>query len=323
MAAVVLAGKETWAAMPFRPLGTTGLEVSILGFGASPLGGVFGEVESSEGVRAVHAAIDLGINLFDVAPYYGLTRAETALGEGLKGIARDRYVLATKVGRYGGSEFDFSAARVLRGIEESLQRLGVETIDIITCHDIEYVPIDQVIDEAIPALYRAREQGKVRFIGVSGLPLKVYHVVLDRTPLDTILSYCHHTLIDDSLAEHLPYLASKEVGIINASPFAMGLLTGSEPPNWHPADEALRQACDRAADHCRVRGAKLPQLALQFAVSNSGIATTLTGMATEREVTQNVSWLQQTVDSTLLAEVLAILEPVHNRTWPSGMPENS
>ena len=174
--------------MQTRPLGKTGLEVSILGYGASPLGGVFGDVDAAEGVRAVHAAIDLGINLFDVAPFYGLTRAETVLGEALHSISRDRYVLATKVGRYGSADFDFSAARVLRSIDESLQRLQVETIDIITCHDIEFVSIDQVIGEAIPALLQAREQGRVRFIGVSGLPLKVYHAVLDQVPLDTILS---------------------------------------------------------------------------------------------------------------------------------------
>src|SRR4051812_27551035 len=106
--------------MQTRPLGETGLNVSMLGFGASPLGGVFGEVEDAEGVRAVHAAIDLGINLFDVAPYYGLTRAETALGNGLRGIPRDKFVLATKVGRYGPAEFDFTAERVLRSIDESL-----------------------------------------------------------------------------------------------------------------------------------------------------------------------------------------------------------
>lgn len=309
--------------MRTRSLGRTGLEVSILGYGASPLGGVFGEVEAGEAERAVHTAVDLGINLFDVAPYYGLTRAETALGGALAGIPRDRYIVATKVGRYGGADFDFSAARVLRSIEESLTRLRVEMIDIITCHDIEFVAIEQVIGEAIPALYRAREQGKVRFIGVSGLPLKIYHTVLDRIPLDTILSYCHYCLNDDSLAEHLPYFQQKGVGVVNASPFAMGLLTGRELPEWHPAGEPLRAACRRATDHCRSRGASLPALALQYSVSHPGIAVTLTGMRSQQEVEQNTAWLQQPIDQDLLAEVLAILAPVHNQTWPSGLAENN
>ena len=302
-----------------RPLGKTGLSVSILGFGASPLGGVFGDVEASEGVRAVHAAVDLGINLFDVAPFYGQTRAETALGNALLGIPRDRYVLATKVGRYGDAEFDFSAERVLRGIDESLRRLKVEFVDIITCHDIEFVPLGQVIDEAIPALHRARDQGKVRFIGVSGLPLKIYYKVLNRTPLDTVLSYCHHTLNDNSLANHLRFFKQKHLGVINASPFAMGLLTGRDPPDWHPAPAPLRSACWQAAEHCRNRGADLPRLALQYAVSNPAIATTLTGMRSQQEVEQNVAWLQQPIDPDLLAEVLTILQPVHNQTWPSGL----
>ena len=309
--------------MQARPLGKTELDVSILGYGASPLGGVFGDVAEGDAVRAVHAAIDLGINLFDVAPYYGITRAETALGQALRGIPRDRYVLATKVGRYGAAEFDFSAARVLRSIDESLKRLQVEVVDIITCHDIEFVPIEQVIGEAIPALHRAREQGKIRFIGVSGLPLKVYHTVLDRTSLDTILSYCHHTLNDNALADHLPYLEQKQVGIINASPFAMGLLTGRGLPDWHPAPEPIREACRRAAEHCRSRGAELPHLALQYAVSDPGIATTLVGMRSEQEVRQNVGWLGRPLDPTLLGEVLAILAPIHNQTWPSGLPENN
>lgn len=309
--------------MQTRLLGKTGLNVSMLGFGASPLGGVFGEVEEAEGVRAVHAAIDLGINLFDVAPYYGLTRAETALGNGLRGIPRDKYVLATKVGRYGPAEFDFTAERVLRSIDESLQRLQVETIDIITCHDIEFVAVAQVVGEAIPALHKARDQGKVRLLCVSGLPFKVYAKVLSRVSLDAILTYCHHTLADDSLVNHLRYWRQKGVGVINASPFAMGLLTGGDPPEWHPAGAPIRAACAEAAEYCRNRGANLAKLALQFAVSNPGIASTLTGMRSQQEVEQNVAWLQEPIDTELLAEVLAILAPVRGRSWVSGRVENN
>jgi aryl-alcohol dehydrogenase-like predicted oxidoreductase len=206
----------------------------------------------------------------------------------------------------------------MQSIEESLSRLKTDVIDIITCHDIEFVPINQVLNEAIPALRRARQQGKVRFIGVSGLPLHIYHDVLDHSPLDTVLSYCHHTLNDNSLTEHIPYLESKQVGIINASPFAMGLLTGAPPPEWHPAPELLKAACRKAAEYCRARGAELAPLALRYAVSNPSIATTLTGMRSQREVEQNAAWLRQPPDTGLLAEVLEILAPVHNLTWASG-----
>jgi len=309
--------------MEKRPLGATGIEVSMLGFGASPLGGVFGPVAQEEATRAVYAALDLGINLFDTAPFYGATKSESVLGEALVGIPRERFVLATKVGRYGAANFDFSADRVMLSIEESLQRLRVDTIDIMTCHDIEFVPIDQVVNEAIPALHRARDQGKIRFVGVSGLPLRIYRDALDRTSLDTILSYCHHTLNDDSLLDLIPYLQAKQVGIINASPFAMGLLTGAPPPEWHPAPESLKAACRRAAEHCRARGAELAPLALRFAVSNPSIATTLVGMRSQQEVEQNVAWLQQPQDTALQAEVLEILRPVHNVSWPSGNSERA
>jgi len=309
--------------MEKRPLGATGIEVSMLGFGASPLGGVFGPVAQEEATRAVYAALDLGINLFDTAPFYGATKSESVLGEALVGIPRERFVLATKVGRYGAANFDFSADRVMLSIEESLQRLRVDTIDIMTCHDIEFVPIDQVVNEAIPALHRARDQGKIRFVGVSGLPLRIYREALDHTSLDTILSYCHHTLNDDSLLDLIPYLQAKQVGIINASPFAMGLLTGAPPPEWHPAPESLKAACRRAAEHCRARGAELAPLALRFAVSNPSIATTLVGMRSQQEVEQNVAWLQQPQDTALQAEVLEILRPVHNVSWPSGNSERA
>lgn len=305
-----------------RPLGRTGIDVSILGFGASPLGGIFGEVDSADATRAAHIAVDLGVNLFDVAPYYGITRAETALGKALAGIPRERYLLATKVGRYGDTEFDFSAGRIMRSIEESLQRLGAEVIDIITCHDIEFVSISQVVGEAIPALHRARDQGKVRFIGVSGLPLKIYHTVLDQVPLDTVLSYCHHTLLDSSLLDHLPYLQRHKVGIINASPFAMGLLTERSLPEWHPASDAIRAACRRAADYCRANGTNVARLALQYAIANPAIPTTLVGMRSAQEVEQNIAWIEDPIDPQLLAEVEAILAPVHNRTWDTGLPEN-
>src|SRR5262249_23412697 len=177
-----------------RPLGRTGFQLSILGFGASPLGGVFGAIDEAEGIRAVREALDFGINFIDVSPYYGKTRAEAALGLALKGVARERYVLATKVGRYGDREFDFSARRAAESLEESLRRLGVETIDLLQCHDIEFGSLRQVVEETLPALRRLRDQGKARFVGITGYPLRIFREVLAKTDVDTVLSYCHYTL---------------------------------------------------------------------------------------------------------------------------------
>ncbi|MBZ0300403.1 MAG: aldo/keto reductase, partial [Anaerolineae bacterium] len=178
--------------MNYRPLGRTGLWVSVLSYGASPLGSVFRTIDEDEGMRTVHTAIDLGINLIDVSPYYGLTRAEMVLGNALKSVPRESYYLTTKVGRYGERGFDFSAERVTASVDESLRRLQVDYVDVIQCHDIEFGSLDQIVHETIPALQRLREAGKIRFVGITGLPLKVFSTVLDQTEVDTILSYCHY-----------------------------------------------------------------------------------------------------------------------------------
>jgi len=176
--------------MEYRILGKTGLSVSALSFGASTLGGVYGAIDETDAIRTVYTAIDLGINFIDTSPYYGVTKAETVLGKALKGIPRSAYILSTKVGRYDVDRFDFSVARVIASVEESLLRLNVEMIDIIHCHDIEFGSFDQIIHETIPALRKLQDQGKVRFVGITGLPLNIFPNVADRVEVDTMISYC-------------------------------------------------------------------------------------------------------------------------------------
>jgi aryl-alcohol dehydrogenase-like predicted oxidoreductase len=309
--------------MLYRALGNTGLEVSALSLGASSLGGVFREVHETEGMRTVHLAIDLGINFIDVSPYYGLTRAETVLGKALREIPRDRYYLATKVGRYGDAEFDFSARRVTASVDESLSRLNLEHIDVIQCHDVEFGDLDQVVHETIPALRLLQDRGKVRFVGVTGLPLKIFRYVLDHTEVDTVLSYCRYCLNDASLESLLPDLRERRVGVINASPLAMGLLSNRGAPAWHPASCEIRNACARATAFCRSQDADIARLAIQFSTSNPEIATTLVGTGSPANLARNVQWISEPPDPEMLSAVLRILEPVHNLTWPSGRPENN
>ncbi|KAB1211823.1 L-galactose dehydrogenase [Morella rubra] len=186
----------------------------------------------------------LGINFFDTSPYYGMTLPEKVLGKALKvlGASRQDYIVSTKCGRYIEG-FDFSAERVTRSIDKSLARLQLDYVDILQCHDIEFGSLDQDVNETIPTLRKLKEVGKIRFIGVIGLPLEVFTFVLDRVPpgtVDVILSYCHYSINDSTLEDLLPYLKSKGVGIITASPLAMGLLTGVVPPDWHPASSELK-----------------------------------------------------------------------------------
>jgi len=308
--------------MQYRKLGNTGLEVSILSYGASPLGSVFRDIDEAEGIRTVHEALDLGINLIDVSPYYGLTKAETVLGKALKSVPRDRYILSTKAGRYGADVFDFSAERIIRSAEESMRRLQIDYIDILHLHDIEFGDLNQVVEESIPVLQKLKEQGKIRFYGITGLPLAIYPKVIDRVHVDAVISYCHYSLNDTSLERLLPYFEEKGTGVINASPLSMGLLSLRGAPDWHPADQEIRECCRRAARYCAERGEDIAKLALQFSVRNERIPTTLTGTANPENIRKNVKWIEEPIDEQLLREVQDILQPIMNKTWPSGREEN-
>ena len=311
--------------MEYRSLGNTGLKVSVLGFGGSSLGNAFREIDDGEGIRTVHVAIDNGINLIDTAPFYGLTKAETVLGKALREIPRERFLLATKVARYGYKEkdFDFSAERVTRSIDESLARLGIDEIDFIQVHDIEFGNVDQIITETIPALREAQRAGKVRFVGITCLPLPLFRHVMDRVDVDQIQSYCHYCLNDTALADSLPYLQGKGVAVFNSAPLAMRLLSNDGPPDWHPAPAEVRRKCAEAAAYCREHGGDLGKLALQFSVANVDLPTHIVGTANPQRILQNIREIEEPLDEELLAAVQAILAPIHNVTWPSGRPENN
>ncbi|PTX97906.1 aldo/keto reductase [Opitutus sp. ER46] len=311
--------------MLYRPLGHTGLDVSVLSFGASSLGGVFRTTDDSESIRAVRTALDLGMNFIDVSPYYGATRAETVLGRALAGVPRESYVLATKVGQYGEGQFDFSAARVTRSLDESCQRLGVEYIDLLQCHDIEFADLNQIVHETLPALVKLRDAGRIGHIGITGLPLKIFSGVLDQAPagtVETILSFCRYELNDTALDGLIPYLQGKGIGVINASPTGMGLLTERGVPSWHPAPRQMVEVSRRAVAYCQAVGADIVKLAVQFCVAHPAIATTLVGSANPENIRRNVRYIEEPIDFELMAQVLAILKPIHNHNFTRGRPEN-
>src|SRR3954463_4157715 len=170
--------------MQTRPLGNTGLQVPILSFGASSLGQEFRQVDLNEALRSVHVALDLGMNFIDTSPFYGRGMSEVLLGVALRGVRRDSYLLGTKLGRYSGTHFDFSARRVVESVDVSLERMGVDHLDVILCHDIEFADMRQIVDETLPALRKVQQSGKVRFVGISGYPMKVFKYVVDRAGLD-------------------------------------------------------------------------------------------------------------------------------------------
>jgi L-galactose dehydrogenase len=308
--------------MEYRKFGRTDLNLSIIGFGTATLGDIFGTIDPAEGIRAVHMAVDNGINFFDSSPYYGITLAETRLGEALEG-RRDRVILSTKCGRYGADQFDFSAQRVIASMDESLRRLRTDYVDLFLAHDIEFVDVQQVIDEALPAMRQLQQAGKARYIGFSGYPPKLLRRVAEAAPVDFILTYCHYNLLNTQMDEILTPLAQERgMGLINASGLCMGLLTDQGPRPWHPAPQVAREAAKRAAGYCREHGANISELALRFCLDHPYVSSTLIGIATRQEVETALALLQTQTDKTLLAQVEAILAPAFNVEWPSGRPEN-
>src|SRR5438132_408255 len=265
--------------MERRPLGETGLTLPVLSFGASSLGQEFRPVDINEALRSVHVALDAGMDFIDTSPYYGRGMSEVLLGVALRDVPRDRYLLGTKLGRYAPQHFDFSARRVVESVDVSLERMKVDHLDVILCHDIEFVDMRQIVDETLPALRKIQKQGKARFVGVSGYPMKMFRYVLDRTDLDVILSYNHYTLQNTMLADLAPYLKQKGVGVMNAAPFSARLLTNAPLPAWHKATEAVRAVCRRAAEHCAARGVDIAQLALQFSLAHEEMTTCVVGSA--------------------------------------------
>ena len=310
--------------MEKRILGKTGLELPVLSFGASSLGAEFRSVQLDEIFESVRVALELGLNFIDTSPFYGRGMSEVLLGIALREVPRDQYTLCSKLGRYDVGHFDFSAKRVVESVDVSLHRLGTDHLDIILCHDIEFVPLQQIIDETLPALRRIQQSGKVRFVGVSGYPMKIFDVISSRAELDCILSYNQYTLQNTRLADELvPKLKAKNIGIMNGGPFAARLLTNATLPVWFRDPKNVQDAAKRAAEHCQKRGVDIAQLALQFSCANEDMATTIAGSANPNNIRKWVQWLESPVDTQLMSEVIEILAPVRNVGHREGLAENN
>jgi L-galactose dehydrogenase len=309
--------------MRYKQLGRTGLEVSVIGFGASPLGNEFGGIDPAEGERAVDAAIDNGINFFDTSPYYGRTLSEERLGKALEG-KRHKVVLATKCGRYDLNGFDFSAARVQTSVEESLRRLRTDRIDVFTAHDIEFGDREQIVNETLPAMRELQKQGKIGFVGISALPLKILADVGARGKVDTIISYSHYNLMMRDLDDLLtPTAKANGIGLINAAALHLRILTKEGPTPQHPASPEIKEAGRKIVAALEARGLDAAVTAVSFALRHSYSSSLLVGMSRVDEVQANLKALDQEIDPSLLAEIDQILTPVKNQIWLSGRPENA
>ena len=312
--------------MKTRPLGNTGIDLPILGFGASSLGQEFRQVRLEDALESVRVALDLGINFIDTSPFYGRGMSEVLLGIALRDVPRDSYFLGSKLGRYSLSHFDFSAKRVDESVHVSLHRLGTDYLDVILLHDVEFVDLPQIWEETIPAALELKKKGLVRAVGFSCYPMKSFHTVLDHAEddLDCILSYNEYTLQNTTLADSLlPRLVEKKIGIMNAGPFSARLLTNAPLPEWLKEPEEVKAAARAAAKLCDDPGVDIAQLALQFSCAHQEIATCVAGSANPDNVRKWAQWLEKPIPEDLLAEVLKIFEPVKNIGHPEGLPENN
>ncbi|MDD3359709.1 MAG: aldo/keto reductase [Parabacteroides sp.] len=307
--------------MNYNEIGKTGMKVSDLSFGASSLGGVFHDIRESEGINAVCKAVENGMNFIDVSPYYGHYKAETVLGKALQLIPRDHYYLSTKVGRYGKdgkNTWDYSAKRATESVYESLDRLHIDSIDLINVHDIEFVDLNLVINETLPALVELKNKGIVKHIGITDLQLENLKWVIEHTApgtVESVLNFCHYCLNDDKLVDFLDFFEKHDVGVINASPLSMGLLSERGIPEWHPAPKALVEVCRKAVQHCKSRNYPIEKLAIQFSVSNPRIATTLFSSANPENVLKNIRFAEEPIDWDLVKEVQEIIGDQKRVSW--------
>lgn len=308
--------------MKYITLGKTGMKLSKLSFGASSLGSVFHEIKESDGIRAVQTAVDNGINFIDVSPYYGHYKAETVLGKALPLIPRDKYYLSTKVGRYGQdgkNTWDYSAKRATDSVYESMKRLNVDYLDLINVHDIEFADLNQIVNETLPALVELRKKGIVGHVGITDLQLENLKWVIDHCEdgtVESVLNFCHHTLNDDKLVDFLDYFESKGIGVINASPLSMGLLSQRGVPDWHPAPPQLIEVCRKAAEYCKKeKNYEIEKLAIQFSVSNPRISSTLFSSANPDNVLKNIRFVEEPIDWNLVEDVKKIIGNQSRVSW--------
>ncbi len=306
--------------MEYRPLGRTGLSVSVMSQGGAAIGQQYGPVSVAEVTGCVHAAIDAGMNLIDTSAFYGKGRSEEILGEILDGGWREKVHICTKAGRLDRDVFDFTPAGMRVCLEGSLRRLRTDHVEILLAHDIEFATdYEAVLTETAEVLHQFKKEGKARFIGMSCYPLGLLRTAIERCKLDAVISYAHFTLQNTRLlTELLPVADALGVGVLNASPLSLGLLTSQGPPPWHPATPEIKAACRAVADLCKSRGADLATLGMQFCFSEKRIPSTITGTAKKAELDANLRAMQEPIDPTLLADVLGVLQPVRDLTWASG-----
>ena len=298
-------------------IGHTGLRITQLGFGSAPLGGLFTSVAGNTATDTVLAAYDSGIRYFDTAPFYGHGKSEVRLGSVLRQYPRDDFVLSTKVGRVlvpaeGGAiedhayrdtldynpVFDLSPDGIRRSFESSLERLGLERIDIALLHDPDD-HFEKAIEQAFPTLIRMREEGLVTAIGAGMNQSEMLYEFARRVDVDCFLLAGRYTLLDQSASERLlPECENRGISIILGGPYNSGILAGGEHYNYEAAPIEMVEKKKRLDKLCADHDVPLKAAALHFPLKHRAVACVLAGARTAAEVRENVDMMATDIPST-------------------------
>ena len=314
-----------------RTLPRTGVPLTELTFGSAGIGNLYRASTDAEARATVDAAWDAGVRVFDTAPHYGLGLAERRLGEALADRPREEYVLSTKVGRLlvpdpeGAGRrdlpvfdvpadvrrvWDFSRDGVLRSLEESLQRLGTDSVDVVYVHDPDEHG-EQAAAEAVPALVELREQGVVRAIGVGMNQSAMLTRFVRETDVDLVMCAGRYTLLEQpALDDLLPAASERDVAVVAAAVFNSGLLARDEPPadatyGYAPAPQAVLDRARELARVCRGHGTTLPAAALQLPLAHPGVVSVAVGVRSPEELRADVDLLAAPVPDELWDDLRA------------------
>jgi D-threo-aldose 1-dehydrogenase len=297
------------------------VELGRVGLGSAPLGGLYTPVEENDAVATVTRAFDRGVRLFDTAPLYGYGLAERRMGSALAERPREEFVLSTKVGRLirpgaapdasypdgtgGGPVFDFSYDATLRSLEESLERLGLDRVDVLHIHDPD-LHFEQALTGAFPALDRLRADGTIRAVGAGMNQVEMLCRFAREADFDCFLVAGRYTLIDQSaLAELLPLCEERGIAVILGGVLNSGLLAGGTTFNYGPAPSEWVERARAVERVCAGHGLRLTAAALQFPLAHPAVTSILLGPRSPAELDEDLDLLDAAIPADLWAELRA------------------
>ncbi len=281
--------------------------------GTAPLATIFWGNDADTAVQTAARALERGVGFFDTAPFYGLGEAEQRLGQALAAAGGERPVIATKAGRLlthgaDGSvdvHFDFGYDAAMQSVESSLERLGVDRVDIVHIHDPDD-HIHEALEGTYPALVALRDQGAIGAVSLGTNSVATAAVFLERADLDCMLVAGRYTLLDRSAADLIDACARQGVAYLAAGVFNSGVLARPQAGAWYDYGPASDETLSRASDIdsvCQRHGVSLRAAAVNFPLANPKVAAVVVGMAAPVEVDENLAVLRAPVPDELWTDL--------------------